>query len=246
MKLLLLDIETAPNQAYVWGLWDQNVGLSQLISPSYTLCWAAKWYGEEEVFFDSIHRNNKETMLKNIWKLLDEADAVVHYNGIRFDIPILNAEFLVAKMPPPSPYKQIDLLRTVKSQLRLPSNKLDYVSKVLNIGQKVKTDFDLWKDVMNNVPAAWKAMEVYNIQDVNLLEQAYDRLKPWIPHHPNVGLYQEDREVCPKCGGKHIQKRGTYPTVASLYQRYRCSDCKTWFRGTHPLVKRPTAPFASI
>jgi len=232
-----LDIETAPNQAYVWGLWDQNVGLSQLISPSYTLCWAAKWYGEEEVFFDSVHRNNKETMLKNIWKLLDEADAVVHYNGIRFDIPILNAEFLVAKMPPPSPYKQIDLLRTVKSQLRLPSNKLDYVSKVLNIGQKVKTDFDLWKDVMNNVPAAWKAMEVYNIQDVNLLEQAYDRLKPWIKNHPNQNLYTNGVHVCPNCGGTNLHKRGVSYTISGQYQRYVCLDCRTWSRNSKKIAE---------
>ena len=174
MRILLLDIETAPNKGYMWGLWDQNIGLNQIISAGYTLCWSAKWYQEPEVFFDSLHRNDKKAMLQNIWNLLDEADAVIHYNGIRFDIPTLNAEFLQANMPPPSPYKQIDLLRTVKSQLRLPSNKLDYVAKILGVGQKIRTDFDLWVDVMNDVPSAWKDMEEYNIQDTNLLELVYD------------------------------------------------------------------------
>lgn len=230
MKILLLDIETAPNQAYVWGLWDQNIGLSQIISPSYTLCWAAKWYQQEEVFFDSIHRNDKATMLKNIWNLLDECDAVVHYNGIKFDIPVLNHEFLVCGMPPPSPYKQIDLLKTVKGQLRLPSNKLDYVSKILGIGQKVKTDFDLWVDVMAGKPAAWKVMETYNIQDVNLLEKAYDRLKPWIKNHPNQNLYTNGGHVCPNCGGSHLHKRGVSYTISGKYQRYVCLDCRAWSR----------------
>lgn len=230
MKILLLDIETSPIKAFVWGLWDQNVSLSQIIEPSHTLCWAAKWYGEDEVYFDSLHRNNKDTMLKHIWELLDKADAVVHYNGIRFDIPILNAEFLVAGMPPPSPYKQIDLLRTVKSQMRLPSNKLDYVSKVLNIGQKVKTDFELWVGVMKDEPKAWKQMETYNIQDVNLLERAYDKLKPWIKGHPNQNLYTGGKHVCPSCGGASLHKRGVSYTISGSYQRYVCLTCRAWSR----------------
>jgi chromosome partitioning protein len=31
LKVLLLDIETSPNLAHVWGIWQQNVGLSQLL-----------------------------------------------------------------------------------------------------------------------------------------------------------------------------------------------------------------------
>ena len=230
MRILLLDIETAPNKGYMWGLWDQNIGLNQIISAGYTLCWSAKWYQEPEVFFDSLHRNDKKAMLQNIWNLLDEADAVIHYNGIRFDIPTLNAEFLQANMPPPSPYKQIDLLRTVKSQLRLPSNKLDYVAKILGVGQKIRTDFNLWVDVMNDVPSAWKDMEEYNIQDTNLLELVYDKLKPWIKNHPNQNLYTNGQHVCPNCGGSHLHKRGVSYTISGTYQRYVCLTCRTWSR----------------
>jgi DNA polymerase elongation subunit (family B) len=237
MKILLLDIETAPNKVYVWGLWDQNVGLNQIIEGGYTISWAAKWYGKDEIFFSSLNEDSKLSMLRKIHSLLDKADAVVHYNGIKFDIPTLNASFLIAGMAPPSPYKQIDLLRTVKSQLRLPSNKLDYVSKMLKIGQKIKTDFDLWKDVMNNVPKAWEDMKTYNIQDVYLLEKAYKRLLPWIPNHANHNLYSEGVHVCPNCGSEHLQKRGTYPTAFGLYQRYRCSTCKKWSRNRKKIAE---------
>jgi len=34
MQILLLDIETAPNTAHVWGLWNQNVSLNQLMESS--------------------------------------------------------------------------------------------------------------------------------------------------------------------------------------------------------------------
>ena len=27
-KCLVLDIETAPNLGYIWGLWDQNIGIN--------------------------------------------------------------------------------------------------------------------------------------------------------------------------------------------------------------------------
>ena len=44
--MLTLDIETRPNLAHVWGLWQQNVGLSQIVERGHVMCWVAKWYGE--------------------------------------------------------------------------------------------------------------------------------------------------------------------------------------------------------
>ena len=103
MKILLIDIEVAPNTAHVWGIFDQNISINQLLESSYTLCYAAKWYGESKIMFDSIQKSGKQKMLDSVHKLLDEADAIVHYNGSRFDIPILHKEFLLAGMPPPAP-----------------------------------------------------------------------------------------------------------------------------------------------
>ncbi len=44
--------------------------------------------------FDSVYKSDRKSMLKSIHSLMDEADAIVHYNGNRFDIPMLNKEFL--------------------------------------------------------------------------------------------------------------------------------------------------------
>jgi predicted RNA-binding Zn-ribbon protein involved in translation (DUF1610 family) len=235
MRILLLDIETAPNTAFVWNIWQENIPLAMLTESSYMLCYCAKWLGEDEVFFASTHKMSTKKMLKGIHKLLDEADAVIHYNGARFDIPVLNKEFLLSGILPPSPYKQVDLYKTVKSKFKFVSNKLDYVVEALGIGKKKETNFKLWVDCMKNDPVAWKTMEDYNKHDVVLLEGLYDVLLPWITNHPNVGAYQDDKQVCPNCGGQHFQKRGYSTATLVQYQRYRCNDCGTWFRSTTPI-----------
>ena len=232
MKILLLDIESSPNTAHVWGLWQQNVSINQLMESSYVLCYAAKWLGDEEVVFDSVHQAKPKAMLKGIHGLLNDADAVVHYNGTKFDIPTLNKEFLLHSFNPPSPYKQIDLLRVVRSNFRFPSNKLDYVAQRLNLGKKHEHEgHELWVKCMNGDKDAWKRMEQYNIQDVVLLESLYNSLRPWIRNHPNHNLFADDH-VCPNCGSTRLQKRGTAISSTGTYQRYQCSSCGTWSQST--------------
>ena len=231
MNILLLDIETAPNLVHVWGLWNQNVGVPQIIDSGYVLSWAAKWYDEGTLMYDSLHQSTTRSMLKGIHALLDEADVVVHYNGTKFDIPTLNKEFLLAGFKPPAPYKQVDLLKVARTQFKFPSNKLDYVSRALGVATKVKhRGHQLWIDCMAGLDSAWKEMEIYNKQDVVVLEQVYYILLPWIKNHPNHGLYNE-KCSCPNCGGVSYKKRGWYYTANLKYQRYRCSSCGTWFRG---------------
>lgn len=232
MKTLLLDIETAPNLVHVWGLYDQNVGINQIQASGYVLCWAAKWHKSKDVMFDSVKQSTPKRMLKRIHALIDEADVVVHYNGTKFDVPTLNKEFIVHGMTPPSPYKQVDLLRTARGQFRFPSNKLDYIGQALGLGAKLKhTGHELWTKCMAKDPAAWEEMEAYNRQDVVLLEMVYDRLTPWIRNHPNHGVYDEPGiPVCPNCGGHHLQRRGFARTVANKYARYQCTACGTWTR----------------
>jgi hypothetical protein len=228
MKILLLDIETAPNLAYVWGLWEQNVAINQIQESGYILCWAAKWLGEDEVFFSSRENVSERVMLRKIHKLLNEADAVVHYNGKRFDIPWLNGAFVRNGLTPPAPFKQIDLVETVKSKFRFPSNKLAYVCQVFGLGEKIKTDFDLWLGCMKDDPASWAEMGAYNRNDVVILEQLYHKLLPWIKGHINYSLYSDDAFVCPNCGSTHLVKRGFHKTLHSIFQRYRCQDCGKW------------------
>lgn len=234
MKILLLDIETAPNQVHVWGLYDQNIAINQITASGYVLCWTAKWYDKSGIYFRSVRGPNKAAgMLKEIHKLLDEADVVVHYNGRKFDIPTLNKEFIIHGLRPPSPYKQVDLYHVVRRVFKFPSNKLDYVCQVLGLGKKVRhPGHEMWVDCMDGDEAAWKKMRRYNQQDVKLLEGLYKRLLPWVPNHPNHGAY-DGRTSCPSCGGTRLQSRGTAVTRDSMYTRYQCLGCGAWSRSKH-------------
>lgn len=230
MKILLLDIETSPNVADVWGLFNQNISLTQLRETSRVICFGAKWHGKHGVIFSSEFADTHQGMVELAWKLLDEADVVVHYNGARFDIPNLNREFVLAGLPPPSPYKQVDLLRTVRKQFRFTSNKLDHVAQQLGLGSKVKhAGHGLWSRVLAGDEKAWREMRKYNVQDVRLTEQLYDRLLPWLTDHPARTLY-EVGGACPRCGGVELERRGFAYTAISKFQRFRCKGCGTWSR----------------
>jgi DNA polymerase III epsilon subunit-like protein len=235
MKTLFLDIETAPNTAYVWGFFDQNISHDQIEESSYILCWSAKWYGEKTVQFASAEKKTHKEVLKPVHKLLDEADVVVHYNGTKFDIPILNREFIKHGFTPPSPYKQLDLLRVVRQAFRFESNKLAYVTEALGLNKKLDHDgFKLWVRCMKGDREAWRKMEAYNRNDVQIMEPLYERLRPWIAKHPNM-VETTDKLNCPKCGSTKIQSRGTQVALTRTYQRYHCQGCGGWFRSNKSL-----------
>jgi len=244
MRIVHLDIETSPNTVYTWGLFKQNVGINQIVDPGRTICWAAKWHGKNKIHFDSEHESTHRAMVKGIWSLMNEADAVCHYNGARFDVPTLNKEFLKYSLQPPAPYKQIDLLKVVRKQFKHTSNKLDYISQQLGIGEKVKhMGHDLWRGCMDGDESAWRLMKKYNIHDVRLLETLYTRLLPWITTHPNYALYTDtDRPVCTNCGGEKVHRRGIERTKTQQYRRFQCIECRTWMRSRMnitPAEKRP-------
>lgn len=235
MKTLAIDIETRPNLAYVWGLWDQNVHLKQIVESGEVICFAARFLGQRKVHFHSTYHDGKDEMVKRAWELLDEADAVLHYNGKRFDMPHLSREFVLAGLGPPSPYEQIDLLLAVRKQFKFPSNKLEYVSRALGFeGKAQHNGFELWSGCMAGDKKSWNTMRRYNIRDVTLLEELYEKLLPWLPNHPNQRLYIEDGdEACPRCGTSgRLQKRGYRALATGVYQQYHCGECGAFSRGT--------------
>jgi len=231
MKILILDIETRPNLAYVWGLWNQNIGINQIVDTGRVISLAWKWHGQKKTHFASDYHDGHEQMIQKAWDAVDQADAVVHFNGISFDMKHLQREFLLEQLPPPSPYQNIDLLSTVKKQFKFPSNKLQHVATAIGLGSKVQHDgFDLWVACMNNEEKAWATMRRYNMQDVVLTEQLYDTLLPWVTRHPNANVYNHTNKACPKCGGYNHQRRGYRSTATAQYVQLQCNDCKSYFR----------------
>lgn len=230
MKLLFLDLEVSPNTAHVWGLFKQNISISQLMDSSYLMCFAAKWLGSDIIYFYSLKRHGKKRMLRALHKFMCEADAICHYNGQKFDVPVANKEFLLQGLSPPATYQQIDLLKTARNRFKFPSNKLDYLAQTLGLGKKFKhAGHELWVKCMAGDEEAWKEMEAYNTQDVVLLERVYHRLLPWIVNHPNHAVYSS-KDVCTNCGSVHLQRRGFAYSLLGKYQRFQCTSCGAWMK----------------
>lgn len=238
MKILLLDLETAPMLGYSWDIWKEQGSMKFIVRDWYILCWAAKWLDEKIMFTDALidneteYKKNKENdyrLALSLRELLDVADVVVTQNGVKFDIPKINAKLIEHGIKPPSPYKQVDTCLIARRKFGFSSNKLDDMAKLLKIGHKLDTGgFDLWKDVMNGDLKAWKKMVQYNKNDVILLEKVYKRMLPFIDTHPNHNLYNETSTCCPKCGNKNIQRRGFSVTTTGKKQRYQCQKCGGW------------------
>jgi hypothetical protein len=226
-RILFLDIETRPATAYVWGLFDVNVSLNQLIDAGGTLCFGAKWAGERKMHFYSDWEHGHQAMIEAAHRLFEEADAIITYNGDRFDLPKLQGEFLLADLDPPKPVTSIDVYKAVK-KLGLLSNKLAFVGPLLTDEGKLKHEgMELWTRVLSGCPKAQRKMERYCSQDVRLLERVYERVKAYIPNHPKM----RHGEVCGACGSGNLQRRGYRKTKAFRIQSLQCQDCGSWSQG---------------
>ena len=248
-KILIFDIETAPMRAYVWKRYKENISLDQTISESFMICWSAKWLYDTEVMGDVLKQGeiiseNDERIVKSLYKLISEADIIIAYNGRNFDIPYMNQRFLYYDLPPYMPVNIVDPYETAKTVFRFSSNKMDNLATQLGLQNKIKTDFDLWKDCMEGKRSALQSMLEYNKQDVVVLEEIYCKILPWLKHHPNVSNYRDNKESCVKCGSLNIEKvRGKFfYTPSGKYELFRCKKCNAIFRGKKNLNKE-TVPF---
>ena len=238
-RILLMDIERRPPRAVVYP-WDIHkpvfVRLEDIQEFDATICFTAKWLGKKQVIFDSLQHSSPKQMAEHVWKLLDEADAVIHYNGKRFDVPVLNWDFITNDLPPPSPFRQIDLYQTVRSKFKIISRKLGYVLERLEM--KGKLDMGGMEALIacgyDNCPKAWKKMEAYNKRDVTELEPLYYKLLPWIDNHPNMNLFKaaDMPACCTNCGSAAIKKDGRILTTNNVIrQRYQCTKCDKTMAG---------------
>jgi DNA polymerase elongation subunit (family B) len=243
VNILVLDIETAPNLAYVWGMFKETIQPKQVVEDSTIITWAAKWLEESDCMFGSAERDDEKDILESLAAVLDEADMVVGHNVTKFDMAKIRGRCMVHGIPLPSPYKEIDTYRVARKEFGFDKNSLEYLSRILGVDEKSShkefPGFELWAECLKGNPKAWKEMLKYNIQDVYTTEQVYLKMRPYITNHPNVGVYdQNDAPTCPKCGSTDLQKRGKQPTNTQEYQRYYCKSCGGWSRGRFTILDK--------
>jgi len=235
-RILLLDIETAPMEVYVWGLYKQYIPHDNIIKDWCMLSWNAKWLYDDEMKSDlvtaeeAIERNDKR-IVQSIHKLLDDADIIIGHNLDRFDDRKIKARFITNGIEPPSPYRTVDTLKITRREFALPSYKQDYLTKYFGLTNKINVSefggFDLWKNCVTGNEEALKTMLHYNKYDVIGLEELYLKVRPYIKNHPNLGVLMDD-DTCPNCASEHLEETdSTYFTTANKFPVYRCLNCRT-------------------
>lgn len=230
-RILTIDIERLPGVARLFDPKTNYVPWSKWIESPRTICWAARWYGSKEAMFEAEWIDVDE-MVRRSWELYDEADAVVTFNGKRFDNKHLKAMWMEAGLPAPRPWKDIDLL-PVARQFGFISSSLDYVTRRLGRpGKVIHYDVELALAAVNGDEKAQKKLRKYNIGDIELTEWLYDRFRGWMPNHPFLGAPAGDEGVCNQCGSTDLKLQPTrYRAVVVDYALYRCQKCGGNVRG---------------
>lgn len=243
-KILLLDIETLPIEAKVWGVWNQNIQPFQIKKDWSIVCWSAKWLFDKEAF--GLHVSPEEavsrkeaSILGPIWEALNQAQMVITHNGDEFDLKKLNTKFLLAGMPKPNYSKSIDTLTIAKKNFAFTYNKMGWINELLGIGTKMETSFKWWDEASEGNEKYLDLMLEYNKQDVHILEELYLKLRPWMSGHPNMAVYSVhgDVPVCPTCGSIDLNWSGLYSTPLGLYKSFRCQMCGSIGRSTKKQYK---------
>lgn len=241
-RILILDIETSPIEGRVWGLWNQNLGLNQITKEWNILSYCAKWLGDPNVIYSDLSQAENiaddSKLVAELYELLNEADLVVAQNGKRFDLPKIQARFVMAGYKPPRPFRVVDTMLMAKQQFGFTSNKLEWMTDKLCTTKKRKHEkfpgMELWNQCLAGNPEAWEEMRLYNIDDVISLEELYLILRPWYQGHPNVAVFTDSEEpACPKCGSHELKRDGWTFTQSGKYELYHCGSCGGYSRGRY-------------
>ena len=243
LKVLVFDIETAPMTAYVWSLKEQYINVKQLKTDWYVIAVGAKWLNDpasKVMYWDMRGKKagDDKALLREVWKLLDEADVVITQNGEKFDSPKLNARFMLNGMRPPAPYRHIDTYRLVRRVAAFTSNGLDYLTqkfctKYKKLSHRAFPGLSLWTECIAGNKKAWAAMKEYNIHDVLSTEEFYLKIRAWAPETMATPFISEKPGVlCKVCGEKgRMERRGFAVKNKFKYQRFQCQTCGHWMQG---------------
>ena len=229
-KRLFFDIETSYCTGWFWRpQFKTSISYDQIINNSAIICICYKWEDEKEVY--ALHwdaKQNDKKMLQQFIEVANVANELVGHNGDKFDLAWIRTRCLFHKINVFPNYTTIDTLKVARSKFKFNSNKLNYIAQFLGIGQKIKTEFDLWKDIaLKNDKVAMAKMIKYCKMDVILLEKVYKRLSNHVASKTHYGvIFGEDRGSCPECGSDELVKSNKRVMASGTVKiQFKCKVC---------------------
>lgn len=242
-RIILFDFEVLPDLRQVMRVLKSignYPGLTIKAQVNSIICCGWKEFGKREAVYCKNawdypgwkkDVNDDKDLVTDIRELFLGADAIVTFNGKKFDWPVLLTRMAKHGLSPLPPIPHIDVRQVIKRHLHLVHNSLDNASRFFLNEKKGAHEWELWERTLDRDPDALKEMEKYCKQDVKLLEKLFRLARPYATGIPNHNLFTTSRaNRCPKCQSTRIQKRGIKYTATIAYAQYWCRDCDGWFR----------------
>lgn len=236
-RRLFFDIETSPNIGLFWEAgYKKNITTDNIIRERAIICICYKWEDEKEVYalqWDA--KQNDKKMLEQFIAVANTANELVGHNGDKFDLAWIRTRCLFHGIDMFPTYQTIDTLKVARSKFRFQSNRLNYIAEFLGLGGKIKTEFNLWKDILlNKDKVAMEKMIKYCKKDVSLLEEVYKLLGNHIAPKTHYGVvFGYDRGTCPECGSDDLIKNNRVVTATGLTRiQYKCKTCNKFHSKT--------------
>lgn len=246
-RIILYDIETIPNLQAALENWVDLVppfpGKKPTMSASVsTICsFGYRVFGEKNAVgvnawdFPEWEKdvNDDSAICKRALEVFKDADAVVTFNGKRFDEKFIQTRLGIHGLDFMCKVPHIDLCKVTAANMFLLNNRLKTVAKFLLNDKKLDHDgWPLWVKTHGGVNRvrdvrAEALMSKYNLKDVNLMVPLFKRLRPLIKNIPNHNAFTEagSKNVCPACGSTRLVSNGIRATQLRIYRRLNCKDC---------------------
>lgn len=250
-KIILWDIETLPDMEEAMKVWPKlsdYPGQSMKATITSIICGGYKELDSKQTHcinawdFPAWKKdvNDDYAIVKKIYDVLKDADAVVTHNGKRFDWKHLQTRLLVHGMDPLHEIHHIDTCKLAKGNILAFNNSLDILAKAFVKDKKMENGgWDLWVRVRQREKKAMDMMSRYCKHDVKILEKIFKVLRPFAKNIPNFNVFADDVfKHCRGCGSTNLMKFGFRPSSTGVRQRYSCKDCGTSSYGA-PINKKP-------
>jgi hypothetical protein len=231
MKRLFFDIETSPNIGFFWRSgYKLMIPPENIIHERAMICLSYKWEGEKEVKTLVWNRKTQSDyqIVKKFTKVLERCDEAVGHNVDKFDMKWFLGKCLIHKLPAPPETKTVDTLVIARRRFALNSNKLDYIAQVLGYGNKSKTNFGMWRDiVLLDCEKSLTKMVKYCERDVKLNEKIYKEMVRFHNPKTHTGVMAgHGRWSCPKCGSEDVSKKKiNYTAAGTPRHQMQCKSC---------------------
>lgn len=247
-KVGVMDVETLFIIGGAWGLFDQNIGINQIIKDSCMLSWAGKYlFGNGQIFGDIMTPEeatdrDTERITKSAWDFVNSCEIMIGHNFRGFDAKVLNTEFLKNGMKP-TKYRVVDTYEVARNNFRFSSNKMEFINATLGIREKIPNDgFPLWLGCSDGDQESLDKMMEYNVGDIVATEELFWKVQPFVSNIANFSMYnRESVKMACTCGCERFLDAGYIYTNSAKYNKLRCENCGAIFRGKTnylPTLKR--------